>query len=90
VELWASWSLDAAMGRAVRLHLAARLYLSSGVTNDRSRRRPQMVQASQIAGGIAPSASALTPFNKTLGPREELPSFMVRDQSVHLWTQRKK
>ena len=36
VELWASWSLDAAMGRAVRLHLAARLYLSSARRHERT------------------------------------------------------
>ena len=36
VELWASWSLDAAMGRAVRLHLVARLYLSSARRHERT------------------------------------------------------
>jgi hypothetical protein len=36
VELWASWSLDAATGRAVRLHLAARLYLASARRHERS------------------------------------------------------
>jgi hypothetical protein len=45
VELWASWSLDAAMGRAVRLHLAARLYLSSARRHELSiQEEAQMVR----------------------------------------------